>query len=110
AADDTVSVVIAGERYQSEFDGDEWSPFTYVGNGSGTFAGTFNLDEVTGVLTITNTDVSYTVTSARQEIDAGYTGAVPAEDISGTDPVGMDIGQRLRYRGFTRTVVLFSNT
>jgi len=109
ADEDTVSVVIAGERYQSEFDGTDWGAFAYVGTGTGTFAGTFTMN-ASGLLTITNPNVSFTVTSARQEIAAGFTGAVPAEDISATDPVGMDIGQRLKYRGFDRTFVMFSNT
>lgn len=110
AEDDVISVVIAGERYQSILDDEgEWSAFTYVGTGSGTFGGTFTLDDLTGLLTITNPSVAFTVTSARQ-VFSEVTIPVPAVDISATDPVGMDIGQRLKFMGMDRTVVMFSNT
>ena len=111
--DDTISIVIAGERYISTYadDGDgglEWSAFD-VANGEGTFAGDFSLDEATGVLTVTNDTVSFTITSARQ-VFSDVTIPVPAENISMTDPVGQDIGQRLKAMGYDRTVVMFSNT
>lgn len=107
AEGDTVSVMIAGERYQAEMGATEWGDFEYVGVGTGTFTGSFNLNEVTGLLTVTNPSISYTITSARQTID-GEVVEVESENISGTDPVGMDIGQRLRARGMDRTVFLYS--
>lgn len=106
-ADDTVSVKIAGETYTSTYDGSVWGTFTGVP--TQTFNGLFSLAP-TGLLTITNTSVDFVVTDASQEIAGGISGEVDSEDISDTDPIGMDIGQRLRLRGLTRTIILFSNT
>lgn len=107
--DDTISVVIAGERYQSVKGASDWGVFAYVGTGSGTFVGTFTLDSATGLLTITNNSVNYVVSSANQ-VFGGVTTAIPKSDISITDPVGMDIGQRLKAKGYDRTIIMFSNT
>lgn len=107
--DDTVAIIIAGEKYQSVRGASTWGAFAYVGSGTGTFAGTFTLDPLTGITTVKNS-IAYTITSASQAIAAGLTGNVPAEDISSTDPVGMDIAQRLQFRGMDRTFVMFSNT
>jgi len=110
AADgDKISVLIAGEKYQSTMATGDWGTFTYVGSGSGTFAGTFTLDDLTGILTVENS-IAYTVTRADQVIAAGFTGQVPQEDVSLTDPVGMDIAQRLQFKGMDRTFIMFSNT
>jgi hypothetical protein len=110
AEDDTIDIIIAGERYRSTLGASTWGPFAYVGTGSGTFAGTFTLAPLTGVVTVENTVVAYTVTSAEQAIAAGFTGQVPAEDISATEPVGMDIGQTLKFKSLDRTIIMFSNT
>lgn len=107
---DTVSVVIAGERYQSVRGVSTWGSFSYVGSGVGTFGGSFAIDAGTGLLTITNATVNYVVSSGKQTIALGYTGLVPADDVSITDPVGMNIGQRLREKGYDRTTIMFSNT
>lgn len=105
---DTVSVKIAGETYTSTFDGMDWGNF--VGTPTQTFAGTFSLNGTTGLLTITNTSVDFAVKEASQSIENGFTGKVDPANISNTDPVGMDIGQRLKLRGMERTAILFSNT
>lgn len=106
-AGDTVSVKIAGETYTSTYDGSDWGTFTGVP--TQTFTGTFSMSPA-GLLTITNTSVDFVVTDASQAVADGYTGAVDASDISDTNPIGMDIGQRLKLRGLTRTIILFSNT
>ena len=41
AEDDTIDIIIAGERYRSVRGASTWGAFAYDGQGSGTFAGTF---------------------------------------------------------------------
>lgn len=106
---DTISVVIAGERYEASYSTGAWGDFAYVGVGTGTFTGDFSINGVTGLLTITNEDVNYVVSSARATL-GGVVTNVAASDISVTDPVGMDIGQRLHEMGLDRSTPLFSNT
>lgn len=105
---DTVSVKIAGETWTSTLTSGTWSAF--AGTPTQTFVGSFNLDDVTGVLTIENTSVDFVVTKATQSIAAGFTGDLAPEAISRTRPIGMDIGQSLKLRSLTRTIILFSNT
>lgn len=106
---DMVSVRIAGENYSSLYDGTDFGPFTGPAGG-GSFDGSFTINDATGLLTITHGDRPFTVTRATQEVDNGYTGDVPQENISVTDPVGMDIGQRLKFKGMFRTIVMYSST
>lgn len=101
---DTVQLTIAGETYKSTFDGADWGNF--IGTPTQTFAGAFALNDATGLLTITNDFVDFVVTEAAQDVN----GVVTVVDTEATDPIGMDIGQRLKLRGMTRTIVMFSNT
>lgn len=105
---DQRSVTIAGERFVSTYDLDttSWSAWTFAGT-TPVFAGVFS---VTGqVLTVTNGDVPFTITRATQQINAEET-VLPATAISPTDPIGMDIGQRLKFMGMDRTAIMFSFT
>lgn len=105
---DTISVKIAGETWTSVRGATDWSAFT--GTPTSTFVGNFSVDDTTGVLTVTNTSVDFSIKEARQAIADGYSGKVDPSDISTTDPIGMDIGQRLKLRGMERTIIMFSNT
>lgn len=107
---DTLTVRIAGANYTSEMGADvtgEWGEFNYEGGGDGLFGGSFVLDDNTGLLTITNSS-PYVVVTASQVIEGGFTGDIEDDNISKTDPKGMDIAQRLKYKGMYRTIVLFS--
>lgn len=105
---DQLNVIIAGEQYRSSYSSGSWGAWAYVGSGTGTFDGTFTLDTLTDILTVEN-DIAFTVTRANQLVGS-TTIQVPAENVSRTDPIGMDIGQRLRFMGLDRTFVMFSNT
>src|SRR5690606_31777671 len=52
ATGDTLDVVIAGERYRSTYDASDWGDFEATG--LSTFAGDFDINPATGVLTVTN--------------------------------------------------------
>lgn len=107
---DIVSIVIAGETYTSTYVEDEdvpadsdWSPF--LGTPTQTFVGDFEV--VGNTVVVENSSVNYTITRANKVMDGETTAAI---SISPTDPIGLDIGQRLKAMGYTRTIVMFSNT
>lgn len=103
---DSRTLTIAGEKFASTYDSGAWSAFTFVGT-TPQFGGQFSL---TGnILTVTNSLVAFTVSRATQTV-AGTETVLTSPAIGPTDPKGMDIGQRLRFMGMTRTVVMFSNT
>lgn len=109
---DTVSITIAGETYTSTFEEDEDTPGTYVwgpflGTPTTTFLGEFEV--VGNTVVVRNNDVDFTITRASSVIN-GETTNILQSDIGGTDPIGLDIGQRLKHKGFTRTIIMFSNT
>lgn len=113
---DKISVVIAGQRYESEYIEDVnnptefiWDEFAFNGGGSGSFDGNFVIDEGTGELTITHPNRTFVITGARVDIN-GVVTEIPKSNISATDPVGMDIAQRLKAMSMDRSIPLFSRT
>jgi hypothetical protein len=104
---DELNVYIAGERFRSVYT-TAWSAFAST-SGSPVFTGIFTFTPGTGLLSITNATTAFTVARATQVKDE-VSFDVPAADITATDPVGMDIAQRLKFMGMDRSVPMYSAT
>lgn len=112
--DDVLGVRIAGENYEGIYDEGGFKNFQYTGQGQGHFGGEFNFDSTTKTLTVTDPTMAFTIVKAYTKVedddDNEVVIEIPSENISVTDPVGMDIGQRLKFKSMFRTIVLFSAT
>lgn len=100
---DTLTIRLAGQQYTSTLAEEGWTDF---------LGGTVAIDsEVSpaGLATITSVE-NFVITRAEQEIQNGYSGPVDPENISATDPVGADIGQRIKAKGLFKTVYMYSPT
>lgn len=103
---DRHTLTIAGEKFISTYDEDTatWSAWDFAGTNP-QFQGQFN--QVGNKLTVTNGDLAFTITRITQILEGTET---VFTNLPKTDPKGMDIGQRLKFMGFDRTEIMFSDT
>lgn len=112
ATGDKLTIRVSGKNYSTTATGvagsATWGAMVAEDGGTLSFTAT-----VTGnVLKVENTDTAFVITKATQTIadTSAYSGDVDASAIGLNDPIGMDIGQRLKAKSMFRTIVVWSAT